>query len=120
MEQWLEGYRRTEHLSGELGEVDSTYKQYYTGPAGKEVIFKERVLEVEEQKIFASKMRNNMLEMAVTTKFYPKGEYTEIWSEAEVSFTNLAFRMFKRILMQEVTQRQDKNFAKLKVILEAQ
>lgn len=120
MEQWLEGFERSEHLSGELGEPDSTYKQYYTGPAGREVIFKERVLERVAPKRFSSLMRNNMLEMTVTTKLYEKGEKTEVISEVDVTFTNMVFRMFKSILKQEITGRQDRNFKKLKEILEAE
>ncbi|MEM9990558.1 MAG: SRPBCC family protein [Bacteroidota bacterium] len=119
MDKWLHGYCKTEHLSGEIGQPKSTYRQYYTGPAGKEIIFREEVLVVEDQKRFKTKMRNNMLEMTINTKFYPKGEFTEIWSEADVSFNNFAFRLMSSILMKEVTDRQDKNFKKLKAVLEA-
>lgn len=118
MDQWLDGFQRMEHLSGGLAEVGSTYKQYYSGPAGREVIFKEKVLEVEAERCFSSLMRNDMIEMRITTKFYPKDGGTEILSEAEVTFKNMAFRLFKRVLMQEVTKRQDKNFKTLKEILE--
>ena len=118
MDQWLTGFQRSEHLGGELGQPDSTYKQYYIGPAGQEVIFKEKVLERLEPKRFSSLMRNNMLEMTVTTKLYDRGEFTEVISEVNATLTNMVFRLFKSLIKQEIYSRQDSNFKKLKEVME--
>lgn len=120
MVNWLSGFKRWEHLTGEKGEVGAKAKQYYDN-RGREVVMIEEITAKEPYKHFAGTITHHSMDAKLEVNFTDLGDgRTEIGSINDTKFKMFALQVLSPIMKGYYQKRQDGDLAKLKELIEAQ
>lgn len=120
MANWLTGFIRVKHMSGEKGEIGAVSKHYYDNK-GREVVMVEKITEMEEYKHLASVLIHHSMDVLMEINFTDLGDgTTQLKSTNDIQFKMFALKVLAPFLKKSFQKRQDGDMAKLKELIEAE
>ena len=120
MVNWLTGFKKWEHLTGEKGEIGAKAKQYYDN-RGREIVMIEEITEKEPYKRFAGTLTHHSMDGVIEANFTDLGDgTTQLESINDTKFKMFALQVLSPFLKKSFQKRQDSDLAKLKELIEAQ
>lgn len=120
--EWLEGFKSMELLSGEQGEIGSTYKIIVNPGEGQpDFEMVETIRDIKENEYVDLNFKSDMMDFDQKIIFSEKEGATSIRSESQVSGKGIVMRaMFAamELFTNSFHKQEAKNFEALKVLIE--
>lgn len=119
MSLWLSGFKKFEHLSGELGKVGAKAKHIYEN-GGKRLEMIEEITKMDPHKIFSGILTHKSMESTIETNFENlNNQRTGVICIVDTKFKSSFFTLFDRLMKGRFQKRQDKDFNTLKSVIES-
>ncbi len=115
--QWLDGYVKTEHISGTKNTVGAVSNIYMLDPKGNEMMMQETLKEIVPNKKVAMHFTMGPMIMDYDMTLEAKGNQTTVTSNTVTSGTGL-FRLMAPFMQGGMKANEDKNMASLKRVIE--
>jgi len=117
--KWVEGLKSFKVLEGEPGKVGSTSTMTVEAPNGKEMQFVEKVLVLEPEKRFSNHMDGPGMSFTIDARFTGDDSSTTIVSTTDYQPKGFFMKMMMPLMKGQMRKQSQKNFDKLKSLVEA-
>lgn len=115
--QWLDGYVKTEHISGTKNTVGAVSNIYMLDPKGNEMMMQETLKEIIPNKKVAMHFTMGPMIMDYDMTLETVGAQTKVTSNTVTSGTGL-MRLMTPFMKGGMKTNEDKNMASLKRVIE--
>lgn len=115
--QWITGLKKVEALSGTPGQAGSKSK-YIFEERGKEVIFYEKILEVQPESYFTYHLTSDAVNVEAKTVLKPSDNGTVVQMHNKVSGNGLMMKLAMPLMKGVMKKRQEQDLQQLKAMIE--
>lgn len=116
---WLDGYQRTELISGEPGTVGAVTSIFFV-QNGKEVVIKETITQVVPNDMIAMDFENEFMNMEYQIEIKNVDNKSRVSSKTIAKGSNLFSRSMVGLMKGVLSQQENTNLSKLKALAESQ
>ncbi len=118
MSEWLEGFKRIEHISGKPKTVGNVSNVYFA-INGKEMVVKRTITAIKLSESMESLSETDFMNMKYSIRMMPIGEKTKITSSTTVSGNGIFAKSLMVFMAGSIKKQEETNLAKLKNTIEA-
>lgn len=117
MTEWLEGFKRIEHISGTPKKVGNVSNVYFT-TNGKEMVVKRTITDIKLFEYIKSLNETDFMNMEYNVKMTAIGEKTKISSSTTVKGNGILSKSLMVFMGSSLKKQEEKNLANLKKTIE--
>ena len=117
MAEWLEGFKRIEHISGTPKKIGNVSNVFFT-TNGKEMVVKRTITDIKLFEYIKSLNETDFMNMEYNVKMTAIGEKTKISSSTTVKGNGILSKSLMVFIGSSLKKQEEKNLAKLKKTIE--
>jgi carbon monoxide dehydrogenase subunit G len=117
MTEWMSGFKRFEHVSGEPGQVGAVSNVIFESN-GSEVVIKETIIQIIPNHSIEMSFENDMMQMEYVMRMKANGESTEIETYTLVEGNDMITKSFIALDPGAFRSQEDTNLDMLKKTIE--